>query len=63
MADEYPKMLFRAADEGELMHDLPCETLIVEDADEEAAAKGDGWAETPAEAHSGSADKPKRKRS
>lgn len=54
--DEYPKMLYRAADQGHAHESAPgaddhivCQHRVVESETEEAEAKADGWANSPAE--------------
>lgn len=60
MADEskdYPRMLYRQADAGTEHESAPgaddgivCQHRTVENAEEEEAAKAEGWANSPAEA-------------
>lgn len=51
MAD-HPRMLYRKGNERSLtLHGVQVDTLIVEDAEEEAAAVKQGWRRTPVEAH------------
>lgn len=55
---QYPKMKYRKGDEKSAeLHGLRCDTLIVNDAEEEAAA--DGWYNTPAEAHGKKPESPR----
>lgn len=50
---DYPRMLYRkAGEDAPELHGFHCDTMIVEDADnEEYFTKTEGWRRTPAEAH------------
>lgn len=43
---EYPKMLYRAG-AGELIHGVPCQTVIADTEEQEDALVAEGWATTP----------------
>lgn len=50
--NDYPRMLYRkAGSDAPEYHGLHCETMVADDADAEAAAIGENWRRTPAEAH------------
>jgi hypothetical protein len=47
---DYPMMLYRFAADAEEIDGVPCETRIVESAEDESAAKSDDFTNSPAEA-------------
>lgn len=49
---DLPRMLYKKGDETAAeLHGLRCDTMVVDSAEDEAAALSDGWRYTPAEAH------------
>lgn len=51
----YPRSLYRTTDNplAEVYNDVRCDVLTVDSAEEEAAAKKEGWFNSPAEADKG----------
>jgi hypothetical protein len=50
--NDYPRMMYRkGAEDSPELHGLHCETMLVDSAEEEQAAKADGYARSPHEAH------------
>lgn len=68
-SNEHPKMLYRYREDAihaqgcELLHGVPCETLVVDSEEGEADAKADGWTNSPAEAEAAAAAPAKGKAS